>query len=57
VGRPDGLPDKIFNFGLLRPDFFRTKIANFEKRPDGKSRQIHQNKEDASFFFQTNLLR
>jgi hypothetical protein len=50
VGRPDGLPDKFLKFRQCRPDFFRTKIENFEKRPDGNSGQILQNKGDASFF-------
>jgi hypothetical protein len=55
VGRPDGIPDKFLKFERPRPDFFRTKIENFEKRPDGKSGQIFQKKKEASFCDRTNL--
>jgi hypothetical protein len=40
------LPDNFLKFKPLRADFFRTKIANFER---WKSQTNFQNEEEASF--------
>jgi hypothetical protein len=48
-------PTNFQNLDSLGQILFQTKIENFEKRPDGKSRQIFHKKKEASFCDWTNL--